>query len=161
MVMKNYYVYCTQFPLILGYAVTIHKCRGLSLDCAIIDLSSKVFSDGMSSPRSRLSLDCTLLLLKTPLLELVQVVSRKLTGLGAVTVVTCLTLKYWSLENMPSAKLPVLQLLTALLPKNFAFLCLKSPLHLHQRLQLLLVKYKVHSFFIVLMRNGSMSLVAF
>ena len=48
MVMKNYYVYRTQFPLILAYAVTIHKCHGLSLDCAIIDLSSKVFSDGMS-----------------------------------------------------------------------------------------------------------------
>ena len=48
MVMKNYYVYRTQFPLILAYAVTIHKCQGLSLDCAIIDLSSKVFSDGMS-----------------------------------------------------------------------------------------------------------------
>ena len=46
--MKNYYVYRTQFPLILAYAVTIHKCQGLSLDCAIIDLSSKVFSDGMS-----------------------------------------------------------------------------------------------------------------
>ena len=115
----------------------------------------------LHSPGSRLSLGCTLLLLKTPLLELVQVASRKLTGLGAVTVVTCLTLKYRSLENMPSAKLPVLQLLTALPPKKFAFLCLKSPLHLHQRLQLLLVKYKVHSFFIVLMRNGSTSLVAF
>ena len=46
--MKNYYVYCTQFPLILGYAVTIHKCQGLSLDCAIIDLSDKVFADGMA-----------------------------------------------------------------------------------------------------------------
>ena len=48
MVMKHYYVYRTQFLLILAYAVTIHKCQGLSLDCAIIDLSSKVFSDGMS-----------------------------------------------------------------------------------------------------------------
>ena len=112
----------------------------------------------LHSPGSRLSLGCTLLLLKTPLLELVQVASRKLTGLGAVTVVTCLTLKYRSLENMP---IPVLQLLTALPPKKFAFFCLKSLLHLHQRLQLLLVKYKVHSFFIVLMRNGSTSLVAF
>ena len=72
----------------------------------------------LHSPGSRLSLGCTLLLLKTPLLELVQVASRKSTGLGAVTVVTCLTLKYRSLENMPSAKLPVLQLLTALHPKK-------------------------------------------
>ena len=48
MVMKNYYVYRTQFPLILAYAVTIHKCQGLSLDCAIIDLSCKVFADGMA-----------------------------------------------------------------------------------------------------------------
>ena len=48
MVMKNYYVYRTQFPLILAYAVTIYKCQGLSLDCVIIDLSSMVFSDGMS-----------------------------------------------------------------------------------------------------------------
>ena len=46
--MKNYYVYHTQFPLILAYAVTIHKCQGLSLDCAIIDLSDKVFADGMA-----------------------------------------------------------------------------------------------------------------
>ena len=45
MVMKNYYIYRTQFPLILAYAVTIHKCQGLSLDCAIVDLSSKVFAD--------------------------------------------------------------------------------------------------------------------
>ena len=48
MVMKNYYIYRTQFPLFLAYAVTIHKCQGLSLDCAIVDLSSKVFADGMA-----------------------------------------------------------------------------------------------------------------
>ena len=48
MVMKNYYIYRTQFPLILAYAVTIHKCQGLSLDCAIVDLSSKVFAEGMA-----------------------------------------------------------------------------------------------------------------
>ena len=48
MVMKNFYVYRKQFPLILAYAVTIHKCQGLSLDCAIIDLSEEVFSAGMA-----------------------------------------------------------------------------------------------------------------
>ena len=48
MVMIKNYVYRTQFPLILAYAVTIHKCQGLSLDCAIVDLSDKVFADGMA-----------------------------------------------------------------------------------------------------------------
>ena len=47
MVMKNYYVYRIQFPL-MAYAVAIHNCQGLSLDCAIIDLSCKVFADGMA-----------------------------------------------------------------------------------------------------------------
>ena len=28
--------------------MTIHKCQGLSLDCAIVDLSDKVFSAGMT-----------------------------------------------------------------------------------------------------------------
>uniref|UniRef100_A0A1X7V729 ATP-dependent DNA helicase n=1 Tax=Amphimedon queenslandica TaxID=400682 RepID=A0A1X7V729_AMPQE len=44
MVMKNVFVYGSQFPLILAFAVTIHKCQGLSLDNAIIDLSENVFS---------------------------------------------------------------------------------------------------------------------
>ena len=48
MVLKNYYVHRTQFPLILAYAVTIHKCQGLSLDCAIVDLSDKVFDECMA-----------------------------------------------------------------------------------------------------------------
>ena len=48
MIMKNVYVYRKQFPLILAYAVTIHKCQGLSLDCAIVDLSDDVFSEGMA-----------------------------------------------------------------------------------------------------------------
>ena len=46
--MKTFYVYRKQFPLILAYAVTIYKCQGLSLDSAIIDLSSKVFSPGIA-----------------------------------------------------------------------------------------------------------------
>ena len=48
MVMKNYYVYREQYPLILAYAVTIHKCQGFSLDCTIVDLTQEVFSDGMA-----------------------------------------------------------------------------------------------------------------
>ena len=52
MVMKNYFVYREQFPLILAYAVTIHKCQGLSLDCAIVDLSD-VFSAGMAYVANR------------------------------------------------------------------------------------------------------------
>ena len=47
-VMKNVYVYRQQFPLILAYAITIHKNQGLSLDCTIIDLSDTVFSAGMA-----------------------------------------------------------------------------------------------------------------
>ena len=41
--MKNFYVYRKQFPIILAFAVTIHKCQGLSLDCVIVDLSNKIF----------------------------------------------------------------------------------------------------------------------
>ena len=42
MIIKNFYVYRKQYPLVLAYAVTIHKCQGLSLDCAIVDLSDSV-----------------------------------------------------------------------------------------------------------------------
>ncbi|KAL5460206.1 hypothetical protein EMCRGX_G033634 [Ephydatia muelleri] len=44
----GFYVYRKQFPLILAFAVTIHKCQGLSLDCAIVDLSSSVFATEMA-----------------------------------------------------------------------------------------------------------------
>ena len=47
-VLKKFYVYRKQFPLIPAYAITIHKCQGLSLNQAIIDLSEKVFSPGMA-----------------------------------------------------------------------------------------------------------------
>ena len=43
LLLKSFHVYRKQFPLILAYAVTIHKCQGLSLDCAIVDLSREVF----------------------------------------------------------------------------------------------------------------------
>ena len=45
---QNLYIHRKQFPLILSYAITIHKCQGLSLDTAIIDLSTDVFGDGMA-----------------------------------------------------------------------------------------------------------------
>ena len=48
MVMKTLYMYRSQFPLILAFAVTIHKCQGLSLDNAIIDLSDEVFNAGIA-----------------------------------------------------------------------------------------------------------------
>ena len=45
---KKFYVTREQLPLILAYAVTIHKCQGLSLDCAIVDFSDRIFSPGMA-----------------------------------------------------------------------------------------------------------------
>ena len=37
-----------QFPLILAYALTIHKCQGMTLETALIDLGPKTFGDGMA-----------------------------------------------------------------------------------------------------------------
>ena len=48
MLSKKFYINRKQFPLILAFAVTIHKCQGLSLNCAIIDLSDKIFCVGMA-----------------------------------------------------------------------------------------------------------------
>ena len=47
-VMKKIFVYRKTFPLILAFAVTIHKCQGLPLDCAMMELSDDVFSPGMA-----------------------------------------------------------------------------------------------------------------
>ena len=44
-ILRHLYVYSKQFPLILAFSVTIH---GLSLDCAIVDLSSDVLATGMA-----------------------------------------------------------------------------------------------------------------
>ena len=46
-VMKKIYAFRKQFPLILAFAVTIHKCQGLSLDCGMTD---QVFSPGLHYP---------------------------------------------------------------------------------------------------------------
>ena len=48
MVKKNYYVYRKQFPLNSSICYNYYKRQGLSLDCAIIDLSENVYSDGMA-----------------------------------------------------------------------------------------------------------------
>ena len=45
---KNIYVSRSQFPLSLAWALTIHKCQGLSLDAVLIDLGSDIFEDGMA-----------------------------------------------------------------------------------------------------------------
>ena len=47
-VLKNYYVYHTEFPLNLAYAVTIHNYQGLPLDFALIKFSDHIFADGMA-----------------------------------------------------------------------------------------------------------------
>ena len=51
-VLKQFYVHRQQSPLTVSYAVTIHKSQGLSLDSAIIDLSDKVFGEGMGPVQS-------------------------------------------------------------------------------------------------------------
>ena len=33
----------TQIPFILGYAITVHSCQGMTLDCAVIDLGYSIF----------------------------------------------------------------------------------------------------------------------
>uniref|UniRef100_A0A1X7UYJ0 ATP-dependent DNA helicase n=1 Tax=Amphimedon queenslandica TaxID=400682 RepID=A0A1X7UYJ0_AMPQE len=48
MLSKNLYIHRKQFPLLLFYAITIHKRQGLSLDTAIIDLWTDVCVDGMA-----------------------------------------------------------------------------------------------------------------
>ena len=38
----------TQFPLILGWALTIHKCQGMTLDRVIVDLANGAFATGQT-----------------------------------------------------------------------------------------------------------------
>ena len=47
-VMPRCYVYRSMFPLMISYAMTIHKSQSLSLSCVFADLGSQVFCSGMS-----------------------------------------------------------------------------------------------------------------
>ena len=37
------FINVSQFPLCYGWAITIHKCQGMTLDCALIDLGENIF----------------------------------------------------------------------------------------------------------------------
>ena len=45
---KSFFVYHKQFLITVAYSLTIHKCQGLSLDCAIVHLYNNVFCAGMT-----------------------------------------------------------------------------------------------------------------
>uniref|UniRef100_A0A8D8T278 ATP-dependent DNA helicase PIF1 n=1 Tax=Cacopsylla melanoneura TaxID=428564 RepID=A0A8D8T278_9HEMI len=38
------YIYRKQFPLTIAYAITVHKCQGISTDSAILDIRQSLFS---------------------------------------------------------------------------------------------------------------------
>ena len=48
MVMQKFFVCRWQFPLTLAFAITVHKCQGLSLNSALMELSQKAFASGMA-----------------------------------------------------------------------------------------------------------------
>jgi hypothetical protein len=46
--MKDVVVERQQFPLVLAYAMTIHKSQGLTLNNVMADVGNKIFNDGMT-----------------------------------------------------------------------------------------------------------------
>jgi ATP-dependent DNA helicase PIF1 len=47
-VLRSVYYTRKQFPLMLAFAITVHKAQGLSLECAIVDAGSSTFGPGMT-----------------------------------------------------------------------------------------------------------------
>ena len=47
-ILSNAYVHRKQFPICLAYAITIHKSQGLSLDSALLDIGTSIFSRGQA-----------------------------------------------------------------------------------------------------------------
>jgi ATP-dependent DNA helicase PIF1 len=45
---KKRYICRSQFPLILAWSTSIHRCQGSTLDRAIVDLGDSIFSAGMA-----------------------------------------------------------------------------------------------------------------
>ncbi|KAL1447888.1 hypothetical protein WDU94_006568 [Cyamophila willieti] len=42
------FIYRKQFPLTVAYAITIHKCQGISIESAILDIGQSIFTPGQS-----------------------------------------------------------------------------------------------------------------